>query len=77
MFSFQNKLKFDNTNICTIRLNIEIFRAFEVRPELTNILVTRDNILHRKRIYFQKDESSIFKNNVKVFRNSPTSSLNE
>ena len=37
-----------------IRLNVEIFRAVEVWPGVTNILVTRDNILHRKSIYLQK-----------------------
>ena len=26
-----------------IRLNVEIFCAFQVRPEVTNVLVTRDN----------------------------------
>ena len=56
-----------------IRLNVQIFCTFEVRPEVTNILVTRDNILHRNCIYLQKNESSIFKYNVKVFRNSPSS----
>ena len=54
-----------------IRMNVQIFCAFEVRPEVTNILVTRDNTLHRKRIYLKKNESSIFKYNVKVFRNKP------
>ena len=37
-----------------MRLNFEIICAFEVRPQLTNILVTRNNILHRIRIYLQK-----------------------
>ena len=41
-----------------IPLNVEIFCAFEERPEVTNLLVTRDNMLHRKRIYLQKNESS-------------------
>ena len=54
-----------------IRLNVEIFCAFEIRPEITNIVVTRGNISHWKRIYLQKHESSIFKLNVKAFRNSP------
>ena len=54
-----------------IRVNVQIFCAFEVRPEVTNILVTRDNTLHRKRIYLKKNEISIFKYNVKVFRNKP------
>ena len=83
IFSSPNKLKFDDSNICkkllikekkfeVIRLNAEVFCAFEVQPEVTNILVTRNNILHQKRIYLQKNESSIFKHNVKVFRNSPS-----
>ena len=54
-----------------IRVNVQIFCAFEVRPEVTNILATRDNTLHRKRIYLKKNEISIFKYNVKVFRNKP------
>ena len=33
------------------------------------------NKLNRKRIYFQKDESSIFKHSVKVFRNSSFTSV--
>ena len=37
-----------------IRLNVEIFCAFEVRPQTTNILVTRENILHRKRLCLVK-----------------------
>ena len=37
-----------------MRLNVEIFCAFEVRLEVANILVTRNNILHGKRIYLQK-----------------------
>ena len=52
-------------------MNVEIFCAFEERPEVTNILVTKDNILHRKRLYLKnKTKSSIFKHNVIVFRNS-------
>ena len=50
-----------------IRLNIDRFCTFEVLPEVTNILVTRDNMLHRKRIYLQKNERSIIKHNVRVF----------
>ena len=53
----------------SIFLNVEIFSTFEVRSEVANTLVTRDNVLHRKRIYLQKNESSIFKPDVKVFRN--------
>ena len=59
-----------------MRLNIEIFCAFEVRSDVANILVTSENILHRKRIYLQKNVSSIFKNNVKVFRNNSHSRRN-
>ena len=45
-----------------------MFCTFEVRLEVTNTLVTRDNILHRKRTYLQKKKgSSIFKHNI----NSP------
>ena len=86
IFSFPTKLKFDDSSISTklfvrqvnffevIRLNVEIFCAFEVRSEVTNILITRDNILYRKCIYLQKkkkNEDSIFKHNVKLFRKSP------
>ena len=42
-----------------ILLNIKIFCAFEVRLEVANILVTTDNVLHRKLIYLQNNESSI------------------
>ena len=55
-------------------MNVEIFRTFELRLETTNILVTRDNILHRKRIYLQKkkkNESSIFKHNVNPLSVNP------
>lgn len=54
-----------------IRLNVEILCAFEVRSEVTNIILTRDNVLCQKSIYLQKNEISIFKHNVKVFHNSP------
>ena len=37
-----------------MRLNVEIFYAFEVRPGVTNTLVTRSSILHRKCIFLQK-----------------------
>ena len=60
-----------------MRLNVEIFCAFEVRSDVANILVTRENILHRKRIYLQKNVSFIFKNNVKVFRNNSHSRRNK
>ena len=48
----------------------ECFCAFEVRPEVTNVLVTRENILHQKSIYLPKCKSFIFKHKVKIFRNS-------
>ena len=56
-------------------MSVEIFSTFEVRPETTNILVTRDNVLHQKRIYLQKNESSVFKPDIKVFRNRPCTVL--
>ena len=37
-----------------------------------NFSVIEDNALHKKRIYLQKKESSVFKHDVKVFRYSPT-----
>ena len=55
-----------------ISLIVQIFCAFKIQPEVANTLVTRDNILHRKGIYLQKNESSIFKYNVKIFRNAPS-----
>ena len=39
--------------------NVEMFCAFEVRLEVTNTLVTRDNILHRKRTYLQKKKMEV------------------
>ena len=39
--------------------------------EVTNILVTRDNVLYLKRICLQKNERFIFKDNVKVFPYNP------
>ena len=72
IFSLPTKLKFDDSSISTklfvrqvnffevIRLNVEIFCAFEVRSEVTNILITRDNILHRKCIYLQKKKKIPF-----------------
>ena len=36
------------------------FFLSEVRLKATNILVTGDNALYRKRIYLQKNESSHF-----------------
>ena len=53
-----------------IPLNVEIFYAYEVRPTVTNILVRRDNVAWETYL-FTKNESSISKHNVKVFRNSP------
>ena len=37
-------------------MNVEIICAFEVRPEITNVQVTGDNALLRKRIYLQKQK---------------------
>ena len=37
---------------------------------MTGVLVTRENILHQKRIYLQKYKSFIFKHKVKILRNS-------
>ena len=51
--------------------DVAIFCAFEVRPEVINILVTRNNVLRGKCIYLQK--CFIFKHSVKVFGNSPIS----
>ena len=51
-----------NTLICLKPLfshSFKIFFEFEVRPEVTNIFITRDNVLHRKRIYLQINESYI------------------
>ena len=53
-------------------LNVKIYCAFEVQKLIKNILETRDNALHRKRSYLQKNKISIFKDNVKVFCNSPS-----
>ena len=78
-FFFHGSIHYINMNQSIVRpalislksifLNVEIFSTFEVRSEVANTLVTRDNVLHRKRIYLQKNESSIFKPDVKVFRN--------
>ena len=54
-----------------IALNDKIFCSFEICPNVTNILLTRDYTLHRISIYLPKNGSSIFKHNFKVFRNSP------
>ena len=37
-----------------IALNVDVFCSFEMRLDMTNILVTEDNALHRKRAYLQK-----------------------
>ena len=84
IFSFSNNLKFDDSNICTkllinfwhvnffevILLNVELFCALEVWPEVKNILVIRGNVLHQKYISSQKKQKFYFKHNIKVFRNS-------
>ena len=36
-----------------------MFCTFEVWLEVTNTLVTRDNILHRKRTYLQKKKKEV------------------
>ena len=77
-------LKFDDINICKKLLIREqkiinncpsdkliSLKSSEVRSEVTNIILARDNVLCQKSIYLQKNEISIFKHNVKVFRNSP------
>ena len=52
------------------------FLSDEHTPDVTNILVTGDNVLHRKRVCLQKsNEGSIFKYNVEIFRSSPYSDL--
>ena len=89
IFSFANKLNFDDSsilakllimeqevidncpsdNLLEVKfLNVEIFCVFEVRLEVTNILLTRGNVLHWKLIYLQKNDISILKPNVKIFR---------
>ena len=45
--------------------------AFEIRSEVTNILVTRGNIWHGTVFIYKKNESYIFKHDVKVFCNRP------
>ena len=56
------------------RKYIGAFLSDEHTPDVTNILVTGDNVLHRKRVCLQKsNEGSIFKYNVEIFRNSPYS----
>ena len=53
---------------------IAVFLSDEHTPDVTNILVTGDNVLHRKRVCLQKsNEGSILKCNVQMFRNSPYS----
>ena len=56
------------------RKYIGAFLSDEHTPDVTNILVTGDNVLHRKRVCLQKsNEGSIFKYNVEIFCNSPYS----
>ena len=53
------------------RKYIGVFLSDEHTPDVTNILVTGDNVLHRKRVCLQKsNEGSIFKYNVEIFCNS-------
>ena len=37
-----------------IALNVEVFCSFGIRLDITNILVTENNALHRKRAYLRK-----------------------
>ena len=55
-------------------LNVKIFCSFGIQQDVTNNLVTGDNVPHRQRVCSQKkkNESSIFKHNVKIFRSSPS-----
>ena len=41
-------------------LNVKIYFAFEVQKVIKNILVTRENALHRKRSYLQKNKNFDF-----------------
>ena len=50
---------------------LKFYAVLEYRWTWQNILVTGDNAIHRKRVYLQNNESSIFEYTVKVFRNSP------
>ena len=53
---------------------IDLFLSDERTTYVTNILVTGDSALHRKRVCLQKiNEGSIFKYNIEIFRNSPYS----
>ena len=55
---------------------IGVFLSNEHTPDATNILVTGDNVLYRKRVCLQKsNEGSILKCNVEMFSNSPYSHL--
>ena len=91
IFSFLNKLKFDNSNICTnllireqkiihnfpfkdIHLNVQIFCAFEVLPENTNLFVSSETYI-RNVFINKKTKSSIFLYHVKVFRNNPSAGV--
>ena len=56
-------------------LNVKIFCSFGIQQDVTNNLVTGDHVPHRQRVCSQKkkkNESSIFKDNVKIFRSSPS-----
>ena len=54
------------------RKYIGVFLSDEHTPDVTNILVTGDNVLHRKRVCLQKsNEGSIFKYNLKYFATAP------
>ena len=58
------------------RKYIDAFLSDEYTPDVTNILVTGDNVLHRKHVYLQKNnEGSIFKYNAEIFCNNPSSDL--
>ena len=50
-----------------VAMNIEILCSFGIRLDVTNTLVTGNNIICQKCIYLQKNESSLFKHNVDVF----------
>ena len=54
------------------RKYIGVLFSDEQTPAVTTILVTGDNVLHRKRVCLQKgNKGSVFKYNVEIFRNSP------
>ena len=48
---------------------IGLLLSDEHTTDVTNILVTGDNVLHRKRVYLQNSNKvSIFKYNVEIFQ---------